>query len=204
MSFPLYTVGHSNHELAAFLALLRQHGITAVADVRSHPYSRYVPQYSREPLTAALAEAGIAYLFLGKELGARSDNPACYCQGRVQYDRLSQEPHFAQGIRRVVQGMERDSLALLCAEKDPLDCHRALLVARKLSEADIPVSHIHADGALESHRALESRLLAACKLPERDLFTSRQEFVAEAYAIQAARVAYRDQAAEEVQQVATP
>ena len=119
-----------------------------------------------------LADAGIAYTFLGRELGARSDNPACYQEGKVQFDRLAQEPIFAEGIGRVIQGMQRYRIALLCAEKDPLDCHRALLVARKLSETGITISHIHADGVLESHQALESRLLAACKLPAGDLFTS--------------------------------
>ena len=193
----LYTIGHSNHEIAVFIGLLRQHGITAVGDVRSQPYSRYVPQYSRDALEAALADAGIAYVFLGKELGARSDNPACYREGKVQFDRLAEEPTFAEGIGRVMQGMERYHIALLCAEKDPLDCHRALLVARKLFETGIPVSHIHADSVLESHQAMESRLLAACKLPEGDLFTSREEFVADAYRIRGERVAYEEKAAEQ-------
>src|SRR3990170_245315 len=103
----LYTIGHSNHEITTFIGLLRQHSITALCDVRSHPYSRYVPQYSREPLKAALADYSITYVFLGKELGARSDNPACYKQGKVQYDRLAQEPGFGEGLKRVVQGMGR-------------------------------------------------------------------------------------------------
>jgi uncharacterized protein (DUF488 family) len=198
----LYTIGHSNHEIAVFLGLLRQHGITAVGDVRSQPYSRYVPQYSRDALESALAEAGIAYVFLGKELGARSDNPACYREGKVQYDRLAQEPVFAEGIGRVLQGIERYRIALVCAEKDPLDCHRALLVARRLFESGVPVSHIHADGALESQQAMEARLLTLCKLPERDLFTSREEFIADAYRIRGERVAYEEKAAEQAEQQA--
>lgn len=194
MKSMLYTIGHSNHEITAFLGLLRRHGVTTLGDVRSHPYSRYVQQYSREPLKVALADAGIAYMFLGKELGARSDNPACYKRGKVQYDRLAQEPGFSEGIRRVIQGMDRHCIALMCAEKDPVECHRALLVARKLFEAGIPINHILADGAVETHKALESRLLALCKLPEGDMFTSREEFIAEAYSIQGERVAYRDEA----------
>jgi uncharacterized protein (DUF488 family) len=198
----LYTIGHSNHEITAFVELLRQRGITALGDVRSHPYSRYVPQYSRDPLKAALADAGIAYVFLGKELGARSDNPACYRHGKVQYDRLAQQPCFAEGIKRVMQGLERYRVALMCAEKDPLYCHRALLVARKLFEIGVPVSHIHADGSLETHQAMESRLLALCKLPEGDMFKGREEFVAEAYVIQGERVAYQDEAMEQAERVA--
>ena len=96
--------------------------------------------------------------------------------------------------------MQRYRIVLLCAEKDPLDCHRALLVARRLSESGIPINHIHADGTLESHQAMESRLLAACNLPEGDLFTSRQEFVADAYRIRGERVAYQDKALEEAKE----
>ncbi|MGH8510561.1 MAG: DUF488 family protein [Gammaproteobacteria bacterium] len=199
----LYSIGHSNHEITAFVELLRQHGITAIGDVRSHPYSRYVPQYSREPLKTALVDGGIAYVFLGKELGARSNNPACYRQGKVQYDLLAQEAFFAEGVKRVIQGMERYIIALMCAEKDPLYCHRALLVARKLFEAGVPVSHIHADGSLETHQAMESRLLALCKLPEGDIFKGREEFVAEAYAIQGERIAYQDETMEQAERIAT-
>ena len=202
MSSMLYTIGHSNHEITAFAELLRRHGITALGDVRSYPYSRYVPQYSRDPLKAALADAGIAYVFLGKELGGRSNNPACYRQGKVQYECLAQESSFAEGIKRVMQGIERYRIALMCAEKDPLNCHRALLVARKLFEARVPISHIHADGSLESHQAMESRLLATCKLPEGDMFKGREEFVSEAYTIQGKRVAYQDEAMEQVEGVA--
>jgi len=196
----LYTIGHSNHEIAVFLGLLRQHGVTAVGDVRSQPYSRYVPQFSHDALEAALADAGIAYVFLGQELGARSDNPACYQDGKVQFDRLAQEPIFAEGLGRVVQGIERYRIALVCAEKDPLDCHRALLVARRLCETGIAISHIHADGALESHQALESRLLVACKLPEGDLFTSRAEYLADAYRIRGEQIAYQDKAEQQAEE----
>lgn len=198
----LYTIGHSNHDIATFVGLLKQHGVSALCDVRSHPYSRFVPQYSRDALKAAIANSGIAYVFLGKELGARSENPSCYRQGKVQYDRLAQEPKFAEGLQRVRQGMDRYCLALMCAEKDPLDCHRALLVARRLHESGLAVSHIRADGTLESQQELESRLLALCKLPEGDMFKEREEFLSEAYLIQGERVAYQDESMEKLELVA--
>jgi len=144
-------------------------------------------------LKSALAAAGIAYVFLGKELGGRSENPSCYDQGRIQYERLANEPAFLEGIDRLIQGSSRYRIALMCAEKDPIECHRSLLVARKLFQSGIPVNHILANGSLETHEALESRLLALCKLPEGDLFRSREEFIAEAYLIQGRRVAYRDE-----------
>lgn len=190
----LYTIGHSNHDTETFLALLRRHGISAVADVRSHPYSRFVPHYAYKALKRWLPEAGIEYVFLGRELGARSDNPACYRHGQVQFDRLAKEPLFAEGIRRVLEGAGQYRIALTCAEKEPLECHRTLLVARRLFESGMAVSHIHADGSLESHQALEARLLALCGLPEGDMFNGREDLVGEAYALQGARIAYRDEA----------
>lgn len=202
MSKYLYTIGHSNHSIESFISLLQRHGVTALGDVRSHPYSRFVQQFSQEPLKSALAAAGIAYVFLGKELGARSINAACYKQGRVQYDLLAKEPLFMEGIERLNQGMVRYQIALMCAEKDPIECHRALLVARKLFEAGISVNHILADGSLESHENMESRLLAVCKLPEGDMFKSREEFISDAYAIQGERVAYQDEAMVEEERVA--
>lgn len=193
MKSEIYTIGHSNHEIDFFIDLLHQYNITGIGDVRSRPYSLYVPQYSQEKLKSALAAAGIAYVFLGKELGGRSENPSCYDQGRIQYERLANEPAFLEGIDRLIQGSSRYRIALMCAEKDPIECHRSLLVARKLFQSGIPVNHILANGSLETHEALESRLLALCKLPEGDLFRSREEFIAEAYLIQGRRVAYRDE-----------
>lgn len=199
----LYTIGHSNHDIATFIELLKQFDVTALGDVRSHPYSRYVTQFSKDALKSALADAGIAYVFLGRELGARSENPACYRQGKIQYDRLAAQPIFSEGIDRIKQGMSRFNISLMCAEKDPLDCHRALLVARKLVELGIPVAHILADGTLETHQEMESRLLRVCKLPEGDMFKPREEFIAEAYLLQGERVAYQDEAMEESEKVTT-
>ena len=161
--------------------------------MRSSPYSRFSPQFTREALKQSLRLANVAYTFLGKELGARSDNPACYRGGKVQYDLLAQQPAFADGIARVNEGMARYTIALMCAEKDPIECHRALLVARQFHQSGVPVAHIHADGSLERHDMFESRLLAACKLPEGDMFKARADFLLEAYAKQGERVAYQDE-----------
>ena len=188
----IYTIGHSNHDIVAFIGLLRQSGVTALCDVRSHPYSRYVPQFSQDALKVSLSSAGIAYVFLGMELGVRSKNPACYRQGKVQYECLALEPIFAEGLKRVKQGMDHYRIVLMCTEKDPLDCHRALLVSRKLFEDGVSVSHIHADGSIELHQAMESRLLAQCKLPEGDMFRERSDFLSQAYLIQSGRVAYQN------------
>ena len=146
-SAPVLTIGHSNHVLDVFLALLRQHRVTAVADVRSAPYSRFNPQFNREPFAKALEAEGIRYVPLGNELGGRSDDPACYEGGRIRYDRVAATASFRSGLARVVQGAAKYRIALMCAEKEPLDCHRTLLVARALDAQGVDIAHIHADGA---------------------------------------------------------
>ena len=184
------TIGHSTHGLDAFIALLQQHNVNAVADVRSAPYSRFNPQFNRQPLAEALEAEGIRYVYLGHELGGRSDDPACYEDGRVRYDRVAATESFRNGLARVVHGATSYRIALMCAEREPLDCHRTLLVAPALDERGVDVAHIHADGRLEPHAEVMNRLLDVLKLPRDSLYGTREELIATAVARQARRVAY--------------
>jgi uncharacterized protein (DUF488 family) len=189
----VYTIGHSKHSLEEFVALLERHGVTAVADVRSAPYSRFNPQFNKTALDRDLKARGIKYVFLGRELGARSDDPACYAGGRVQYGRLAQTASFKTGVERVERGAAEHRIALMCAEKEPLECHRTLLVSRALDQRGVAVSHILADGRLESHGDAMLRLLDMFGLPRDDLFRSPAELLAEALERQEERVAYVDE-----------
>jgi uncharacterized protein (DUF488 family) len=187
----IYTIGHSNHPIDRFLGLLQPHGITAVADVRSTPYSRFNPQFGREKLQAALAHVGIQYVFLGEELGARTKDPACYdSEGRVSYAKLARTELFRKGIARLRAGMADHRISLMCAEREPLDCHRTILVARELVREGVAVAHILGDGSLESHEHALQRLAANLKLTGDDLFSDSAEPVEQAYDLQAARIAY--------------
>ena len=186
----VFTIGHSTHALERFIALLEMHDITALADVRSKPRSRINPQFNREDLKKQLREAGINYVFLGRELGARSEDPSCYEHGRVQYDRIARTELFRHGLDRVQEGMKKYRLALMCAEKEPLECHRTVLVARHLAALGIPVQHILADGRLESQADLVDRLRRQLGLPESDLFRSHEDVLSDAYRIQESRIAY--------------
>ena len=155
----LFTIGHSNHSIEAFIALLQQHGVTALADVRSHPYSRYLPHFNQTPLKTALFDAGIRYVFLGRELGARPSDPTCYVDGKALYERIASTELFSQGIQRILKGAETYKIALMCAEKDPITCHRAILVGQHLREFTLDINHILRNGNLETHQHLEERLL---------------------------------------------
>ena len=189
---PVFTIGHSTHHLEAFVALLRRYEVAQVMDIRSRPYSRFNPQFNRESLARSLAQCGIVYVFLGAELGGRSDDPSCYENGRIRYDRVAATPSFRRGLGRVVRDAGGRTVALMCAEKEPLNCHRTLLVAQALATREVTVRHILADGGVETHAAAMKRLLAIHGGgPQGELFASPGGLVEWAVARQVERIGYR-------------
>ncbi|MEW6668073.1 MAG: DUF488 domain-containing protein [Thermodesulfobacteriota bacterium] len=188
----LYTIGHSTHSTEQLLHLLLTHRISAVADVRSSPFSRYNPQFNRENLQKALKDGGIKYVFLGKELGARSEDPACHEDGKVRFDRLAQTEAFRSGLARLRRGMESYRVVLLCAEKDPILCHRMILVCRNLRQDASNIQHILEDGSLEANAHAEGRLMKLLGIQENNLFATPEELTERAYDLQAMRIAYEE------------
>jgi uncharacterized protein (DUF488 family) len=193
MSDAIYTIGHSSNSIERFIELLARHAITAVCDVRSTPYSRLNPQFNRETLGKALASARVKYVYLGKELGARSEDKNCYQDGQVQYPLLAQTNLFKQGIERVKSGAATYRVALMCAEKEPLECHRTILISRQLAGEGVSVRHILSDGRLENHEHALKRLVGILKIPGPDMFRPKEAVIEDAYARQAQRIAYREQ-----------
>jgi uncharacterized protein (DUF488 family) len=187
----LFTIGHSNHDLATLLHLLRAHGVHAVADVRSQPYSTRFPQFNGPVLERALKEDGVYYVFLGRELGARREELSCYVDGQARYDLAAKTSAFAEGLDRVLKGLADYRVVLLCAEKDPLTCHRTILVCRHLRNQGFPIQHILSDGSLESHEAAEDRLLILLGKGHPSLFATREQLLEEAYEEQGRRIAFR-------------
>jgi len=152
------TLGHSNHSIDEWLALVRQHAIEVVVDTRSSPYSKYVPQFDREQMQRSLEAAGVRYLFLGAELGGRPANPGYYdTTGRVVYSLLRKDAAFQAAIVRLETGMERFHIALLCGEEDPAHCHRRLLIGRVLVERGHEMAHIRGDGRIETEEAVAAQ-----------------------------------------------
>jgi uncharacterized protein (DUF488 family) len=198
----LFTVGHSNNDEAGFLALLRGAGVTAVADVRSSPYSRRLPHFSRSALEPFLRAQGITYVFLGGQLGGRPGDEALYDpddKGRlvVNYERVRRTEPFCRGLERVWSGLESYSIALMCGEEDPLECHRGLMITPALKEIGLEPIHIRKGDQQESTAELEGRLLEVTGLADRvgGLFPpgpeEAKEILAEAYRRQNRKVAYR-------------
>lgn len=188
----LFTIGHSDHELPDLIATLAKHEVNAVADVRSHPYSRFHGQFNRETLTECLNLAGIEYVFLGRELGARRWERECYHNQQAKYDLIKRLPAFQEGLKRLRDGLTTHRIALLCAEKDPIICHRTILICRHLRTEDINIRHIREDGSVETNEQAEARLIEAVGLPPTHLFLSRDELIEMAYDLQAERIAYSE------------
>ena len=193
----IYTIGHSSHSIEKISELLTLHGVNALADVRSHPYSRFNPQFNRDNLRTSLAAAGILYVFLGRALGARSADDTCYIDGKIQYDLLARTSLFQEGLTRAADDAASHRLALMCAEKDPLTCHRAILVCRHLEARGITAQHIREDGRLESHDEALSRLLSELGIEEQDMFQSREELITEAYRRRGQQIAHAKKRREE-------
>ena len=200
--FPVLTIGHSNHTPEAFLGLLQQHGVAAVVDVRSAPYSRYTPHFNHDELRDALEAGGVDYLYLGGELGGRPADRSCYDDtGRVMYDRVAETEAFDDGIRAVMHRADEGCVVLMCTEKEPLDCHRTLLVAHALASRGVAVRHVLANGNAEDHEATMARLVEDDRregdpglYPNGDMFRSRADVIADAVTRRASKVAYKDDA----------
>lgn len=193
----IYTVGHSTHEMDSFLELLRKYRITAVADVRSEPSSR-LAHFSGEVLSAVLRVHGIQYVFIGRELGARRSEPECYIDGQAVYELVASLPRFRAGLDRLMQGAQEHIVAVMCAEKEPLDCHRTILVCRHLRRSGLRIRHILADGRVEEHEQTEKRLVdltgVGRTLFEPDLTDA--ELIERAYEQRGREIAYRMEAEE--------
>lgn len=146
----MFSIGHSKHPIEKLLRLLKLHGIEALIDVRSVPYSRFSPQFSIHALRTSVAEAACDYVFLGKELGGRPEGREFYDdEGHVLYGRRAESPEFLAGIERLAGEAGRRRVAMMCSEEDPETCHRRLLVARALEPRGIVVDHIRGDGRLQ-------------------------------------------------------
>jgi uncharacterized protein (DUF488 family) len=190
-SFDLFSIGHSNIPADRFIGLLRHAGVNAIADVRSTPYSRRFPWFSAKSLAATLAQHDMAYIAYGEALGGRPRDAALYRDGVADYEAMARQPDFQKGLDRLLVDAARSRVCLLCAEREPLDCHRCLLVARSLSERGLTIGHILHDGTVEPHAATEQRLLALSGASD-DLFvTGQDERLAAAYRSRARAVAYR-------------
>jgi uncharacterized protein (DUF488 family) len=186
----ILTIGHSTHSYEEFLGLLRAAGVTAVADVRSSPFSRHQPQFNKDDLQQELRLDKIKYVFLGDELGGRPKSKTLFCEGVADYEKMAAMPEFEKGLDRISKGSNDFKIALMCSEHDPLDCHRCLLVGRALKGRGLTVSHILFNGLQKSQDEIEGELVEMLKQNRADLFPDDQ--IASAYRDRSLRVAFSE------------
>ena len=156
----VYTVGHSNHPIEEFLKLLVKHNINCVCDVRSMPYSRFTEQYNRENIKEYLSEHNIKYLFFGEEFGARREEKSLLTDGMVDFEKVAKNEKFIKGINRIEKGLEKGyRIALMCTEKEPIECHRTILVSRNLYLKGMFILYILSDGTAVYHEKIEEELV---------------------------------------------
>jgi len=146
---PVYTIGYGSRSLDELVAALKQHEIACVLDVRTAPYSKFRPEFSKSALEVSLPPHGLRYVFIGDLLGGRPDSPDCYVDGKVDYDQVREKEFYRRGIERVCRAHEQGMhLALFCAEGRPDACHRSKLIGVTLAEMGIPLAHIDEAGEL--------------------------------------------------------
>jgi len=185
----LYTIGHSNLSLEEFIDILHRYDIQVIVDVRSHPYSRYLPHFSKKLLEQELIKHHIKYIFLGEQLGARPNNPDCYVNGKVVYAKIAATLSFTQGIEQLLKLANSAKTAIMCAEKDPINCHRSILICQHLkNNPELEIIHILRDGNSETHQSLERRLLKCLQL---NLFSYHEDLIKQAYQNQGEKIAYK-------------
>jgi uncharacterized protein (DUF488 family) len=192
--FDLFSIGHSNIPAPRFVAMLRSAGAGTIADVRSIPVSRFCPWFSGKNLAPLLAGENMKYRKSGEALGGRPRDAGLYCDGIADYEAMAQQPAFKRGLDELLHEAAKHRVCMVCAEREPLDCHRCLLIARALAARGVTVGHILHDGTIEPHAATERRLIALAGPGGAggDLFaTGQDERLAAAYRGRARAVAYR-------------
>lgn len=191
----IYTIGHSTQNFDDFLRLLKINNINCIIDVRSVPFSRFANQYNKDNLKYSLRKAGIIYVYMGKELGARRENMSLYDNGKLNFDKVLNDEQLINGINRVIDGIKKGfCIALMCTEKEPIDCHRCILLGRILYDKGYDVQNILYDGNLKSQYDIENELVDKY-FPDRmqiSMFDTLNniDYKEEAYSKQSNEIAY--------------
>lgn len=190
--FNLFTIGYSGFAIEDFIAVLKKNSIGALVDIRSSPYSKYFKDYDITSLKFILNEKKIYYLFFGNELGARPEDHSLYTNGVADFSKMANSKSFRNGCERVREGLNKFSICLMCAEKDPATCHRAILVTNNFRNIypEINIFHIYSPSKIESQEQLDIRIMTINKLDQGDLLKSEIERQKDAYLSQEKKIAY--------------
>lgn len=195
----LYTIGHSNHTIERFIKLLKQHKINCIVDVRSNPYSRYNEQFNRENIKIQLNQNGIYYIFMGEEFGARRKEKELYTiDGYLDFEKTVKSSKFLNGVERIKEGLKRNfNIAIMCTEKNPIDCHRNIMIAKYFYDIGYEVKNILENGEIVEQQEINRQLVdnyfpdrnQISFLPEKNL-DNYDELVKKAYKLKNKEIGY--------------
>lgn len=195
----LYTIGHSNHTIEKFIKLLKQHEINCVVDVRSNPYSKYNEQFNRENIKRKLNQNGIYYIFMGEEFGARRKEKELYTiDGYLDFEKTVKSSNFLKGVERIKEGLKKNfNIAIMCTEKNPIDCHRNIMIAKYFFDIGYEVKNILENGEIVDQQEITRQLVdyyfpdrnQISFLPERNL-DDYDELVKKAYRLRNKEIGY--------------
>lgn len=172
MTSTIYTTGYAGHTIPSLVQLLQAIGITVLADVRSTPFSGRRPEMDKPALMQALRDGGMRYIFMGEQLGGRPRNPKLYRAGKIDPQALLAHEGYKTGVARLIAGAAEHTICLLCAERDPISCHRGLYIAESLQEAGMQVRHLIGGEQPEDHQATRARMAELVNMEHADLFAS--------------------------------
>ena len=187
----LYTIGYSSYDISHFISILKKQQIKALVDVRSIPYSKFAPDYNTDNIKKILENNSIYYLNFGDGLGARTKIEECYQNNIAQYSLISKTPMFKEYTKRIISGLEKFNIVLLCAESDPLKCHRDIMICRYLKKYINNISHILQNEIIEDNTQPEIRLLREYNLEQEDFFSNYIDRLNEAYDLRSNEIQYR-------------
>lgn len=167
----IFTIGHSTHSIEDFINLLKLHNINYIMDVRSIPYSKYIPHFNRESISSTLTNQNINYKFLGDVFGAKVKDITLYNEdGVLDFDKVRQTPKFITLVDNLILGINQgNKICLMCSEKDPTQCHRSIMISRSFYDKDIQIAHILSNGSIMSQDNLHQNILSKCKTDNLDL-----------------------------------
>ena len=190
----LYTIGYSGFSVDEFIMALKQDLIKAVIDIRSAPYSSYYEQYNKDNIKNSLKKHDIHYLFFGDELGAKPKDKKLYSNNVADFAKITNSAAFTNGCKRVMDGLNQFPVCIMCAEKDPINCHRAILITNSFRKIypEINILHIHSTSNVEQQESLDQRIMAKYNLEHEDLFMNFEERLNAAYLLREKDIAYND------------
>lgn len=193
----IFTIGYAGFKIDDFIKILKKYHINSLIDVRSMPFSKFHSEYNKPIFSKVLHDSGIIYRNYKKEFGARQDDRKYYPNGYLDFSMFTKSQVFLEGMDKIIKAIPLGyKFVLMCSEKDPITCHRNIMIAKAFYNNGISINNILSDGSIITQSDIETRLLDMY-YPGRDqlsLFAeqlSLEEMIQNSYKFQNEKIGYR-------------